>query len=115
MTKILIMGLPGSGKTWLAERLQEKLECAWFNADEVRGQANDWNFSEAARLRQARRMRNIADFEKGEGNIVICDFVCPTELTRHILKPILQCGWIQYLLVDMKILILFSNNQKIMM
>jgi len=86
MTKILIMGLPGSGKTWLAERLQEKLECAWFNADEVRGQANDWNFSEAARLRQARRMRNIADFEKGEGNMVICDFVCPTELTRHIFE-----------------------------
>jgi adenylylsulfate kinase len=82
--KILIMGLPGSGKTHLAERLQQHLECAWFNADEVRRMANDWQFSEAARIRQARRMRNLADFEKGEGKAVICDFVCPTQLTRHI-------------------------------
>ena len=84
--KILIMGLPGSGKTWLAKRLQEKLECAWFNADEVRLHANDWDFGEDARIRQARRMRNLADFEKGEGRIVICDFVCPTHLTRHIFE-----------------------------
>jgi cytidylate kinase len=82
--KILIMGLPGSGKTHLAERLQQHLECAWFNADEVRRMANDWQFGEAARIRQARRMRNLADFEKGEGKAVICDFVCPTQLTRHI-------------------------------
>jgi adenylylsulfate kinase len=82
--KILIMGLPGSGKTYLAERLQQHLECAWFNADEVRRMANDWQFREEARIRQARRMRNLADFEKGEGKAVICDFVCPTQLTRHI-------------------------------
>lgn len=84
--KILIMGLPGSGKTWLAERLQKHLNCAWFNADEVRRMANDWEFSESARCRQARRMSNLADFEKGCGRIVICDFVCPTELTRHIFE-----------------------------
>jgi adenylylsulfate kinase len=84
--KILIMGLPGSGKTHLAERLQQHLECAWFNADEVRRMANDWQFGEAARIRQARRMRNLADFEKGEGKAVICDFVCPTQLTRHIFE-----------------------------
>jgi len=82
--KILIMGLPGSGKTWLATRLQEHLDCAWFNADEVRSMANDWEFSEEARIRQARRMTNIADYEKGCGRTVICDFVCPTELTRFI-------------------------------
>ena len=82
--KILIMGLPGSGKTWLAERLQKHLECAWFNADKVREMANDWEFSEDARIRQARRMTNIADYEKGCGRTVICDFVCPTELTRFI-------------------------------
>jgi adenylylsulfate kinase len=80
------MGLPGSGKTWLAERLQKRLECAWFNADEVRRMANDWEFSEHARIRQARRMCNIANYEKGEGRTVICDFVCPTELTRHIFE-----------------------------
>lgn len=84
--KILIMGLPGSGKTWLAERLQKELECAWFNADEVRRMANDWEFGEDARIRQARRMRNIADYEKGCGRTVICDFVCPTEMTRYIFE-----------------------------
>ena len=84
--KILIMGLPGSGKTWLAERLQKRLKCAWFNADEVRRMANDWEFGDDARLRQARRMRNVAAFEKSEGRIVICDFVCPTNLTRHIFE-----------------------------
>jgi len=78
------MGLPGSGKTFLAESLQKEMECAWFNADKIRLYANDWEFSESARLRQARRMRSLADFEKGEGRTVICDFVCPTELTRHI-------------------------------
>lgn len=84
--KILIMGLPGSGKTYLAERLQKHLGCAWFNADEVRRMANDWEFGEDARIRQARRMRNFADFEKSEGRTVICDFVCPTELTRYIFE-----------------------------
>jgi adenylylsulfate kinase len=80
------MGLPGSGKTWLSERLQQHLECAWFNADEVRRMANDWQFREEARIRQARRMRNLANFEKSEGKAVICDFVCPTELTRYIFE-----------------------------
>jgi adenylylsulfate kinase len=80
------MGLPGSGKTFLAESLQKELDCAWFNADKVRLYANDWEFTEDARLRQARRMRNLADFEKGEGRTVICDFVCPTELTRYIFE-----------------------------
>jgi adenylylsulfate kinase len=82
--KILIMGLPGSGKTHLAERLQKHLDCAWFNADKVRHMANDWEFGEDARIRQARRMCNLADYEKSEGRTVICDFVCPTQLTRHI-------------------------------
>lgn len=84
--KILIMGLPGAGKTWFAERLQKELDCAWFNADQVRSMANDWEFGEEARLRQARRMRNIANYEKGCGRTVICDFVCPTELTRYIFE-----------------------------
>lgn len=84
--KILIMGLPGSGKTWLAERLQKHLDCAWFNADRVREMANDWEFGDEARVRQARRMRNIADYEKGCGRTVICDFICPTEMTRYIFE-----------------------------
>lgn len=84
--KILVFGLPGSGKTYLSERLQKHLSCAWFNADEVRRMANDWDFSPEARLRQARRMRTLANFEKSEGRTVICDFVCPTELTRYIFE-----------------------------
>lgn len=80
------MGLPGSGKSFLAETLQKELDCAWFNADKIRLYANDWDFSDSARLRQARRMRSLADFEKSEGRTVICDFVCPTELTRYIFE-----------------------------
>jgi adenylylsulfate kinase len=82
--KILIFGLPGSGKTWLAEQLQARLNCAWFNADKIREMANDWEFSEAARLRQAYRMKGIADYEKEMKRTVICDFVCPLEETREI-------------------------------
>jgi len=81
--KILVMGLPGSGKTWLAERLSKHLECAWFNADEVRKMANDWQFGIEARLRQAGRMANLANYENSHGRTVICDFVCPTEETRQ--------------------------------
>lgn len=80
--KILVMGLPGAGKTWLSERLQKHLECAWYNADKIRGMANDWDFSPAGRTRQSNRMRNLADFEKSQGRFVICDFVCPTKKTR---------------------------------
>ena len=85
--KILIMGLPGSGKTWLAERLCVELNCGWFNADKVRSMANDWEFDFPARMRQARRMKNLADFEKNLGQTVICDFVCPVRLTRTIFEP----------------------------
>ena len=76
------MGLPGAGKTWLSERLQQHLECAWYNADKVREMANDWDFSPEGRNRQSNRMRTIADYEKSQGRTVICDFVCPTKQTR---------------------------------
>ena len=82
--KILVMGLPGSGKTYLSERLQPLLESAWFNADKVRSMAGDWDFSEEGRLRQSLRMKSIADFESSHNRIVICDFVCPTKSTRAI-------------------------------
>jgi|TARA_B110000263_G_scaffold14631_1_gene11962 adenylylsulfate kinase len=82
--KILIMGLPGSGKTYLAERLQPLLEAAWYNADKVRGMAGDWDFSDDGRTRQSLRMKNLADFETFHNRFVICDFVCPTEETRNI-------------------------------
>jgi adenylylsulfate kinase len=85
--KILIMGLPGSGKTYLAERLQPLLEAAWYNADKVRGMAGDWDFSDEGRARQSLRMKTFADFESSHNRFVICDFVCPTNKTREIFKP----------------------------
>jgi len=81
--KILVMGLPGSGKTYLTERLAPLLEAAWYNADKVREMANDWDFSDDGRARQSMRMKTFADFEKSHGRYVICDFVCPTKLTRE--------------------------------
>ena len=81
--KILVMGLPGSGKTYLTERLQPLLRSAWYNADKVREMANDWDFSDEGRNRQSNRMRTLADFEKENGRFVICDFVCPTSETRE--------------------------------
>ena len=76
------MGLPGSGKTYLTKRLAPLLEAAWYNADKVREMANDWDFSDEGRKRQSNRMRTFADFEKSQNRFVICDFVCPTEVTR---------------------------------
>ena len=81
--KILVMGLPGSGKTYLTERLTPLLEAAWYNADKVREMANDWDFTDEGRDRQSKRMRTFADFEKSHGRLVICDFVCPTKETRE--------------------------------
>ena len=81
------MGLPGSGKTYLAKRMQPILKAAWYNADIVREMANDWDFSPEGRIRQSLRMKNLADFEKNEGRIVICDFVCPTRETKKNFNP----------------------------
>ena len=85
--KILVMGLPGSGKTYLAERMQPILKAAWYNADKVREMANDWDFSPEGRIRQSLRMKNLADYEKSHGRIVICDFVCPTAETKTNFDP----------------------------
>ena len=77
--KILIMGLSGSGKTFLSKLLQKELSCAWYNADNLREMANDWDFSNEGRKRQSFRMKALADFEKANGRLVICDFICPTK------------------------------------
>lgn len=84
--KILVMGLPGSGKTYLTERLAPLLEAAWYNADKVRDMANDWDFSDEGRKRQSHRMKALADFEKENGRKVICDFICPTKDARKIFE-----------------------------
>tara|TARA_A100001015_G_scaffold109332_1_gene121305 strand:- start:89 stop:502 length:414 start_codon:yes stop_codon:yes gene_type:complete len=80
----LIMGLPGSGKTTLAKELAPLLNAKRLNADEVRKEANDWDFSEEGRKRQARRMADFALKLKKEGNFVVADFVCPTPEARAL-------------------------------
>ena len=67
MKKIIIMGLPGSGKTTLASKLVTLLKEKCINNDEVRKAANDWDFSEKGRERQATRMAEIAEKHKKEG------------------------------------------------
>jgi hypothetical protein len=112
MKKILIMGLPGSGKTYFAERLKHYLEqngdimkispskvlnyegtpdhalmkvsVDWFNADEVRKRFNDWDFSKEGRIRQSLRMFEFA--AKCSGEFVICDFVAPLPEMRNNFK-----------------------------
>jgi len=84
MKIILIMGLPGSGKTTLAEELAPMLNAKRLNADEVRKEANDWDFSEEGRKRQAKRMADFAQKLKEEGNFVVADFVCPTPEARAL-------------------------------
>ena len=74
MKIILIMGLPGAGKTTLANELAKLIECKRLNADEIRKATNDWDFSEEGRKRQAKRMSEAAIKLKKEGNIVIADF-----------------------------------------
>ena len=83
--RVLIFGLPGSGKTYLAERLVEYLgdKVAWFNADKVREEANDWDFSEEGRLRQNQRMLSLCENAEAEGKIAIADFVAPFEKARR--------------------------------
>ncbi len=84
MKIILIMGLPGAGKTTLAEELAPKLNAKRLNADEVRKEANDWDFSEEGRKRQAKRMADFALKLKNQGNYVVADFICPTPEARSL-------------------------------
>lgn len=83
MKRILIMGLPGSGKTTLAHELTSLLSpnCLWINADEIRELYNDWDFSLEGRIRQSIRMRELADASEKE--YVICDFVAPLVEMRN--------------------------------
>ena len=52
--KVLIMGLPGAGKTYIAKRLVKHLNADWFNSDKIRGKYNDWDFSTSGIIRQVK-------------------------------------------------------------
>jgi adenylylsulfate kinase len=84
--KILIMGLPGSGKTTFSQDLVKTLmlkhTVKWFNADAVRKEYNDWDFSPEGRLRQVTRMTIMA--EESGADFAVCDFVCPIEYYRQV-------------------------------
>jgi len=86
MKKILVMGLPGSGKTTLASKLVPLLKAKWINNDKVRKAANDWDFSEEGRIRQAKRVADIAEKYKKEGkyDYLVADYICPTPQTRKL-------------------------------
>ena len=78
--KILVMGLPTSGKTTFAEELKKQLEflnysVTSYNADIIRKLTNNWDFSEKGRMKQARKMRQLA--REATTNFVICDFIAP--------------------------------------
>ena len=77
------MGLPGAGKTTLAKLLVPMFNAVWLNADEVRKEADDWDFSEMGRSIQTNRMKRLADEAIQNNRNVIADFVCPTEHTRE--------------------------------
>ncbi len=84
MKIILIMGLPGSGKTTLANKLGPMLNAKILNADEVRKEFDDWDFSHEGRVRQAKRMATLANKFKNRGEYVVADFICPTLETREL-------------------------------
>ena len=89
-TRILIMGLPGAGKTYLAQHIVEHLQAekkrvGWLNADDVRKKFNDWDFSTEGRVRQSLRMRELAD-AMTDCDYVICDFVAPLVEMRNNFK-----------------------------
>lgn len=88
--KILIMGLPGAGKTYLAQCIFNLLESenknvSWLNADDVRARYNDWDFSHEGRIRQSKRMRELAE-SNYDADYVICDFVAPLPEMRNNFK-----------------------------
>ena len=78
------MGLPGSGKTTLANELAPLFNAKRLNADEVRKKANDWDFSAEGRIRQSKRMSDLAKKLKEDGSYVVADFICPTPEARSL-------------------------------
>lgn len=85
--KILIFGLPGSGKTTLAKPFAELVGGVHINADVVRTSYDDWDFSLSGRIRQSVRMKHLSDGVVMAGKIAVCDFIAPTEEARKNFNP----------------------------
>ena len=81
---IQFMGLPGSGKTTIADAVRDRTNAIHLNADQVRSGLNkDLGFTPEDRVEQARRMGELARLLEGiQDKPVLVDFVCPTEETR---------------------------------
>ena len=94
-TRILIMGLPGSGKTTLAKLVASELKADWFNADKIRGIYKDWDFSKEGIIRQVKRMKLLADQSKNK--IVVADFVCPLKQQMEI--PLCETLFLEIFLI----------------
>ena len=79
------MGLPGSGKTYLAKKIVKELKADWLNADKIRGRYNDWDFSITGIIRQVNRMKKLA--KESKKKYVVADFICPIKKQFEIYKP----------------------------
>lgn len=78
------MGLSGSGKTTLAKQLSKKLKAKHLNADAIRDEYTDWDFSTVGRIRQAERLSKLAS--ESDSDYVVIDFICPLEQGRKIIN-----------------------------
>ena len=87
--KLLVMGLPGAGKTFLSKSLSKKLDAVWLNADKIRKEFNDWDFSLEGRLRQSKRMNDLADENVKKGKICNSRFCLPYRRPEKILMQII--------------------------
>jgi adenylylsulfate kinase len=81
--KILICGLPGSGKSTIGKPFAELIGGIWINADEVRKEYDDWDFTPEGRMRQAMRMKFLSDGVVMAGKVAVADFICPTKAARE--------------------------------